>query len=424
MQLQAELYGTILFVTTFISAAIAITAWRRRQVRGARAMLALMLAMAWWSGTYALHWTGIYRPTPFFWLDTTYLGAVIVPTAFFVFSVSYAKRADWLKPPVSLLLAVEPLLTLIFLWTDQYHGLFFAGKRLAAGSAILDGGPWFWTNIVYSYALMLLGFVLLIQTYFRTPKVYRGQIGTILLGAFIPWVGNAFSLTPLNPLPNLDSTPILFTLTGVVFAFALFYYRFLDIVPVARDVLVDSMADGVLVIDAANRLIDINPAAQTLVGGQADALVGRDVAACFVDWPDFWRHYQVGSPPFRFETRQGDAADAVARFFDVRVVPLSGADAVHGRLVIMREITERKKLEQEQTELIESLQSALGQVKTLSGLLPICANCQKIRDDQGYWHRVEAYIEHHSEAEFSHSICPNCQKELYPQFYQNQDEED
>ncbi|NLI33584.1 MAG: sensor with HAMP domain protein, partial [Deltaproteobacteria bacterium] len=72
---------------------------------------------------------------------------------------------------------------------------------------------------------------------------------------------------------------------------------------------------------------------------------------------------------------------------------------------------------QEMEALIEELRNALAQVKTLSGLLPICAACKRIRDDNGYWRQIEAYIGEHSEAEFSHGICPECARRLYPEHY-------
>lgn len=73
---------------------------------------------------------------------------------------------------------------------------------------------------------------------------------------------------------------------------------------------------------------------------------------------------------------------------------------------------------EEQRRLNEELQKALKQVKTLSGLLPICASCKKIRDDDGYWHQVEAYITAHTDAKFSHSLCKDCVKELYPEHFE------
>jgi PAS domain S-box-containing protein len=88
-------------------------------------------------------------------------------------------------------------------------------------------------------------------------------------------------------------------------------------------------------------------------------------------------------------------------------------------LGIFRDVTEHKRAEEEREKLIHELQDALGKIKTLSGLLPICASCKKIRDDKGYWNQIEAYIGDHSEAEFTHSICPECMKKLYPDFADN-----
>ena len=84
-------------------------------------------------------------------------------------------------------------------------------------------------------------------------------------------------------------------------------------------------------------------------------------------------------------------------------------------LVFVEDVTERKKAEAERERLIQELQKALAEVKKLSGLLPICASCNKIRDDKGYWNRLETFIQAHSEAQFSHSVCPDCARKLYPE---------
>ena len=81
---------------------------------------------------------------------------------------------------------------------------------------------------------------------------------------------------------------------------------------------------------------------------------------------------------------------------------------------IIRDISDRKRVEKERIQLIRDLQDSLAKIKTLSGMLPICASCKKIRDDKGYWNQIETYIGKHSEAEFSHGICPECAKKLYP----------
>ena len=80
---------------------------------------------------------------------------------------------------------------------------------------------------------------------------------------------------------------------------------------------------------------------------------------------------------------------------------------------ITRDVTEQRRAHETQLKLIEELKNAMAKVRTLSGLLPICASCKKIRDDKGYWSQIESYISDHSEAEFSHGICPDCMKKLY-----------
>jgi PleD family two-component response regulator len=98
---------------------------------------------------------------------------------------------------------------------------------------------------------------------------------------------------------------------------------------------------------------------------------------------------------------------------------------VDGNVLIraIRYAIERKKLEIEREKMIEKLQDALAKIKTLSGLLPICSFCKKIRDDKGYWNQIEVYVREHSDANFSHSICPECAKKHYPNLYKELKEE-
>ncbi len=84
-----------------------------------------------------------------------------------------------------------------------------------------------------------------------------------------------------------------------------------------------------------------------------------------------------------------------------------------GVLVTARDITDRKKNEQEREKMISKLEDALENIKTLKGLIPICSSCHKIRDDKGYWNFLESYIQQHSDAQFSHSICPDCAEKFY-----------
>ena len=84
---------------------------------------------------------------------------------------------------------------------------------------------------------------------------------------------------------------------------------------------------------------------------------------------------------------------------------------------LQHEITERKQAQQDRENLILELQGALENIRTLKGMIPICSHCKKIRDDDGYWNRIEKYIAEHTNAEFSHGICPECSRKLYPEMF-------
>jgi PAS domain S-box-containing protein len=162
-------------------------------------------------------------------------------------------------------------------------------------------------------------------------------------------------------------------------------------------------------------IVDANPSACAFYGHSKQALTslkitdinilsGADVFEEMQRAQSEERHY------FNFRHRLADGS-----IRDVEV--FSGPITVGGRPLlcsIVHDISARKAAEMERERLIQKLQQALSEVKTLRGFLPICAACKKIRDDKGYWNQIESYLRDHSEANFSHGICPQCARRLYP----------
>ncbi len=253
---------------------------------------------------------------------------------------------------------------------------------------------------------------LLVRVSWRRGALYRKQTLVIIVAALLPGLTNLAYLSGFSPFPNLDLSPFTFSGMGILLIFGLFHLRILNVMPVARDVLIENMRDGVLVLNNDGMLVDINPAGQRLAGLSPSLSIGRSVDTLLSSWPEFLSACRdERTCEYRINGR-GDSS----RYLDVNVIPLMDSSRrSYGRLVILRDITARKRLEAEREELIRSLREALDRVKTLNGLLPICANCKKIRDDRGYWHQVEVYIHEHSGADFSHSLCPECVKNLYPE---------
>jgi len=179
----------------------------------------------------------------------------------------------------------------------------------------------------------------------------------------------------------------------------------------------DTIQAGIVVIDPETHIIvGINAAAGKMVGTPREQILGSvcHEHICPAD---------KGQCPITDLGQSLENAEQVLLTASGKRVPILKtvvSVVLAGREHLLEsflDITERKQAEEERERLIGELQEALAKVKTLSGLLPICASCKRIRDDQGYWQQIEAYIRDHSEAEFSHSVCPECAKKLYPEIF-------
>jgi PAS domain S-box-containing protein len=184
--------------------------------------------------------------------------------------------------------------------------------------------------------------------------------------------------------------------------------------------LFDQAFDAIILETADKQILDANQAACELHGYSRQELLAMKTT-------DLEAPEARTRPSSSIRADRGSALEmpfeAVARHRDGRRTPVEmtitplTASGEKLYLTIARNISERKQAEEERERLIVDLQEALGKVKILSGLLPICASCKRIRDDAGYWTQVEVYIRDHTDVQFSHGICPECAKKLYPDFY-------
>jgi PAS domain S-box-containing protein len=246
------------------------------------------------------------------------------------------------------LLAIVPLVTLLLVWTNTMYGLISSNNSLdstAPFSALVSTpGAWFWVFLVYAYSLFLLGALvigLFIRTLMRSTSIYRGQIIALLIAVIAPWIGNALYLFGPRPLSLFDLTPLAFTVSGLAVAWSLFHFRMLDLAPVARNTVIESMSDAVMVLDRLNRITDLNPAAQRLLGRPLSDLIGQPAAQVASAWPNQVERFQDVTEAHEEIVL---AVDGMQRSFDLRISPLTDQRGnLAGRLVVLRDITERKQ---------------------------------------------------------------------------------
>jgi PAS domain S-box-containing protein len=337
-----------LLVAAAVLAVLAFFAWRRRPTPGARAFTLLMLAASEWSLGYALELGSAALPAKVFWADVQYLGIVIVPGAWLVFVLRYVGAEEWLSRRNLALLAIEPAVMLALVWTNATHGLVRSSVRLDTSGPFpaLDYayGAAFWVNAAYSYALLLVGTLLLLQVLFQPPRLYRMQAIALLIGALAPWVGNALYISGLRAFSYLDPSPFAFILTGLAVVGGLFRFRLLDLVPIARSAVIERMDEGVMVLDARNRVVDLNPAAARVVGHPVPEIIGRPAAEVLSAWPGLieW-HRDVIETHTEVTLGVGDTQHA----YDLRISPLYDRDGrLAGRLFVSLDVTGRKRAEE------------------------------------------------------------------------------
>ncbi|MBA4391425.1 MAG: hypothetical protein C0399_10885 [Syntrophus sp. (in: bacteria)] len=182
--------------------------------------------------------------------------------------------------------------------------------------------------------------------------------------------------------------------------------------------LINATDETLLLADTEGNILVANEVVARRLGKHVRELIGTSLYDSFP--PDVAKkrkkqHDEIvrTGKPARFEDERA------GRTFETFAYPVfSDKRDVSKIAIFAKDITERKGTEEEREKLISELQEALTRVKTLGGLLPICSSCKKIRDDKGYWNQIEVYIRDHSEADFSHGICPECSKIMYPDFHE------
>jgi PAS domain-containing protein len=249
----------------------------------------LMLAVAEWSLGYTFELVADSLSAKLLWAKVQYLGIVSVPLLWFVFAWQYVERHQWLTRNRLLLLSIVPTTTFLFVWTNEFHGLIWQQTLLAQSGSLtileVSYGIWFWVHSIYSYLLLLIGSIILLQAFGRFSSAYRWQVIILLLGPLAPWIGNALYITGFSPISALDLTPLAFAISGAIFAWGIFRLHLFDIVPIARRALIDSMADGMLVVDLQNRLVEMNPAFLKITGLTEEAVIGRPINELLADRP-------------------------------------------------------------------------------------------------------------------------------------------
>lgn len=333
----------VIWGSVVLLAVLTVLAWRQEPRRAASLFATAMLCATWWAASSAL---GLVADSPAmqaFWANVEWGGVAFVPVAWLLFALEYTGRDRYVTVRSALALSVIPTVTLSFVMTNSAHDLIFrSATQVRVGPLTvldLEFGPWMWFQSLYAYVLLAAGLVLILQLAVENRDLYLDQVLALLLVVLPPAVASLAYLFSLGPFDVLDPTPYTFVLSGFAGIVALKRYRFLDAVPVTERVagrsLIDELDHGVVVVDASDHVVKVNPAAADLLDA-ADA-VGADAAEVV---PEYASVVATGADERRTVTVDRDSRE---RIYEVQVTDLeSGGGDGSGAVLVFHDVTRQR----------------------------------------------------------------------------------
>ena len=272
----------ILVIILELSALLAtyLAAWARLHIRvpGANEFFWLFLGVAVYSMGYSIEISRMDLEGVLMALRLEYVGLAFIPVLMFLFVLHFI-RGKPLSIPLTAALMIIPCTTLILVFTVNYHDLYYVNPRLIEGEFFpvidFERGPWYIVNLCYLLLLTMMGLILLIDYGVKVGRKKKRQVITMVMGASLPILSGILYFMGLIP-GNVDPAPFALVALGVILSFALFKLDLFELVPAARELALDSIQDGFLVIDKNSIVLDFNQAVRHLPGMQ-DLKVGDNL---------------------------------------------------------------------------------------------------------------------------------------------------
>ena len=345
-------YVLLYLIPAATSAALAIYGWQHRSYLVARLFSLLMAALAFWSATHALSVGATTLAGTLFWSQIQYGGIVLIGPFSLLFALAYADQWPRATPLRRVALLVPAVLAYAAVLTNQWHHLWWTSVGLDQSHPFLSlsvtRGPLFWLHSIYGYGCILVSLWPFVYAMMSAPAIYRRQAQFVVIGALIPIIGNLAHLIGLRTSVVDDPTPFLFVASGLMMFYASLRYQLLDLVPIAQRDVFENMPDGVVVLDRRGTVAAINDSAARLLAIQPNAWIGRPLLEQLAGSPLLDDVRTLLASPSIPEARSITYTDAAGlRGVEIRLRALNaGAASATGSLLVLRDRTERVRMEQ------------------------------------------------------------------------------
>ena len=343
-------YIIILLASSLIGFLLLIRIWDLRSTPGAYGLMLSVVCAIEWSLTYMLEIVSPDMAEKILWGKLQYFGISYMALGMFIFTMHYSGRGAWLTSTRTALLMIIASAGFIAALTNEWHYQVWSEIKftdgLPFGPLDLTHGTLFYFIVGFQYVLITAVTAAFFQITVRGQDLYRSQARIMLTGMAFPWLANFMYITGLNPFPSLDLTPIALTLANLFLSISLLRYRFMDLRPVAHDSVFNAIADGVIVLDTKERIVDINPAAIFIFQNTGD-LLGREITSLFPKWNE-WR---AGNPLIEIHEEISIEIAGVPLIFNLRTTSLfDRRGKCTGWILLISDITEQKRAHEQMVE--------------------------------------------------------------------------
>jgi diguanylate cyclase (GGDEF)-like protein len=344
-------------VSQIITTLLAYYAYRRRHLPAAAIFAMLMVALTLWTFCYTMELASSTLAAKIFWASAKYFGAASGPVIWFILALRLTNNDRWLTPPLQLALSTFAVVTCLVVFTNDFHHWYWTSIYIAEGFPETQSthGFFFWVYAGVTYSLVGTSAFLFFQYYRITPAFYRRQALLMALGGAVPLAGRVLEdFLKIDLFPKVDNIVLLFLLSGILFAIAIFRYGAFHIVHIAHDRVIHNIRAGIIVLDMFGRVVDINPYAKALTHSAASTPIGAPLHTILDGWPKL----EVNSDE---DQEIAISFDDREQWFYIQRSQIKAENGVPaGYALVLFDITARKHAEQQL--------AALAQTDPLTGI--------------------------------------------------------
>ncbi len=374
MDIQWIIFASILILNAATSFVIAFLLSRRPEKPGLRAMAFTLVGLGIWSFCYAMITVSPTLEEKHVWLKLENIGIIIVPVLWFFFTMEFTRLDGWLTgKPIKWLFWIIPAISLFIIFSERWFQLYYTATQIAmesGGPLIISRGPIYWVALTQSYLLELIGVGVMVWRFIQSRLVYRKQMLYLIGAVTVPFFINIIyqlnpGLLPFFSVP-VDLTPLFFNVTAILLVASIFGLSLFDLVPIARDTVMEHIPEMVFVVDAHDRVVDANLMAQKWLGKSIRDMSGQDPVDVFRNWPQLLNRFFFTE----FSREEIEIPGMPPHTLEIVVTPIyNRLKTLEGRVIVARDITERKALENQLKEVNTSLQTQLNENEKLRAKL-------------------------------------------------------